>query len=101
MFIYNTTFSVKKDTIEKWRNWMNKNYVPTFKDLLPHTSFEMFEVMTVTEEGSVNFSCQWRCQSPDDLEVFNKYSAILLSNLSAEYGENCLYFSSILKESKI
>lgn len=97
MYLFNTTFSVENETIDQWRVWMDKNYLPTFKDLLPKVHYELYELMTAVKEGSVNFSCQWRCETPDELEVLNKYSTILLNNLGEQFGEKCLSFSSILK----
>jgi hypothetical protein len=97
MYLFNTTFSVEKETINQWREWMDKNYLPTFKDLLPMVHYELYELMTAVKENSVNFSCQWRCKTPDELEVLNKYSTILLNNMGEQLGEKCLSFSSILK----
>jgi len=98
MYIFNTTFSVRSDSQKEWEDWMQKTYLPTFKDLLPDVSYELMELMSVKEGDSTNFSCQWHCSDPAELEVINKYSAILLNNLSETMGERCLYFSSILKE---
>lgn len=77
---------------------MTKTYLPSLGDLIPLAHVEVYEVLTATSEDSVNYSCQWHCATPDELEVVRKYSKILLSNLTADMGEQCLYFSSILKK---
>jgi len=80
---------------------MQKTYLPTFKGILPDVPFKLFELMTSSEGESVNYSCQWTCQTPDELEVMNKYSRVLLNNLGEVMGERCLHFSSILKQHTI
>ena len=97
MYIFNTTFTVEKGSLKKWEVWMQRSYLPTFKDMLPEVTHQLFEMMTNTQDDSINYSCQWQCNNPDELEVLNKYSSILLNNLGEEMGERCLHFSSILK----
>ena len=97
MFIFNTTFSVEKESLDEWEQWMQKTYLPTFKGILPNVKHQLFELLTNNQEESVNYSCQWRCSNPDELEVINKYSTILFNNLSETMGERCLHFISILK----
>lgn len=101
MYIFNTTFSVEKNSKKEWEVWMRKTYLPTFKDLLPDVKHQLFELMTNIQEDSTNYSCQWQCNNPDELEILNKYSSILFSNLSKEMKEKCLHFSSILKPHNI
>ena len=98
MYIFNTTFSVQNDSKQEWEEWMQKTYLPTFKDILPDVENKLFELMTGTQEDSTNYSCQWLCNDPDELEVINKYSRVLLNNLGETMGERCLFFSSILKQ---
>ncbi|TAJ14646.1 DUF4286 family protein [Marinilabiliaceae bacterium JC017] len=101
MLVFNTTFSINTEYLERWEEWMKKTYLPTFKELLPDVVSELYEVMAVVNENSTNYSCQWRCSEPEELEVIHKYSNILLNNLSGEYGENCLHFSTILKQKQL
>jgi len=98
MYIFNTTFSVQNSSIEEWEQWMQKTYLPTFIGILPDVKYKLFELMTSRQEDSTNYSCQWLCSEPDELEVINKYSDILLNNLGDAMGERCLHFSSILKQ---
>lgn len=100
MFIFNTTFSVEKNTISDWQVWMDRNYIPTMKDLVKGIRVELYEVMAVVDEGSSNFSCQLLCKSPEELETINKYNSVLINNLTGKFGDKCLHFSSILKEVK-
>jgi len=101
MFIFNTTFSVENNSISEWKDWMQRNFIPTFSDLLPNLEIKLFELMTVVHEDSTNFSCQMRCANPEELEIINKYSTILMDNLKGTFGDKCLHFSSILKEMEL
>lgn len=99
MFLYNTTFSIENDSIQQWESWMKRNYFPSLADLLPNASCNVWEIMSGEDKQSTNFSCQWICETPEELQVINKYSAALLSNISGEMGEKCLHFSTILRKS--
>jgi len=101
MFIFNTTFSVENKSIADWKDWMQRNFVPTFSELLPDLKVELFELMAVVQEDMTNFSCQMRCANPEELEIIHKYSNILMDNLKGTFGEKCLHFSSILKEMEL
>ncbi len=99
MFLYNTTFSVEASAVAQWENWMKRNYFPSLANLLPDASYRIWEIMPAEEQPeSSTFSCQWICNTPDELAVINKYSAALLSNLSGSFGDKCLYFSTILRK---
>lgn len=98
MFIFNTTFSVDNASIDPWKEWMHRNYLPTMQDMVKNLRVELYEVMTVVDEASTNFSCQLKCNSPEALDTINKYNSILMDNLKGQMGEKCLHFSSILKE---
>lgn len=76
---------------------MDRNYLPTMKDMIKDIRVELYEVMAVVHEDSTNFSCQLLCKSPEELESINKYNTILMDHLSSQLGEKCLHFSSILK----
>jgi len=81
---------------------MKRNYFASLADLLPNVSYRVWEIMPEEEKpASSSFSCQWQCSTPDELAILNKYSAALLSNLSATFGDKCLYFSTILRKPQI
>ena len=100
MYIFNTTFMIDDAIVDDWKQWMNRNYVPTMKDLVKSIRVELYEVMAVVEEGNTNFSCQMQVTNPADLDTINKYNAILVNNVKEKLGEKCLTFSSILNEVK-
>jgi hypothetical protein len=99
MFIFNTTFSVKETMVDEWNTWLRNTYMLSISELMVTTNMEVFEVMIANEEDSNRtFSVQCRCESPEDLNILHQHSTQLLTLLSTRFGENCLYFSSILRE---
>ncbi|MBK3517284.1 DUF4286 family protein [Carboxylicivirga marina] len=98
MYIFNTTFMIADSIVDDWKQWMNRNYIPTMKDLVKDIRVELYEVMAVVEEGNTNFSCQMQVSNPADLDTINKYNAVLVNNVKGKFGDKCLTFSSILNE---
>ncbi len=86
---------------DDWKQWMNRNYIPTMKDLVKELRVELYEVMAVVQEGNTNYSCQMQCTKPEDIDTVNKYNAILVDNIKGKFGDKCLTFSSILNELKL
>ncbi len=101
MYIFNTTFMIDDSITNDWKEWMNRNFVPTMKDLVKEIRVELYEVMAVVQEGHTNYSCQMQVTNPAHLDTINKYNAILIDNAKGKFGEKCLSFSSILNEVKI
>ena len=100
MFVFNTTFSVKNTRLDEWRQWINNTYLPEIGALLLTNGVEIFEVMMTDQEDSRTFSVQWRCMFPDHLETINQKTTELYNRLPDLFGEDCLHFSTILKEYK-
>jgi hypothetical protein len=98
MFIFNTTFSVNNARVDEWRNWIGQNYLPMVGAMMITNGVEIFEVMMAEQDNSRTFSVQWRCLAPDHLEAINQTTNRLHNQLAAVFGEDCLHFSTILKE---
>ena len=89
---------IEDAVIPAWKKWMQRTYIPTMKDGVKNLRVELYEVMTVVQEGNTNFSCQLQCGTPADMDTVNKCNGILVNNAKGEFGNTCLTFSSILKE---
>lgn len=98
MFIYNTTFVVNTNRLNQWKTWLNDVYFPAVGGLMVTNGVEVFEVMTVSDDISKTFSVQWRCELPDNMDVVNQASTEVLSSLPSLFGEDCLHFSSVLRQ---
>ncbi len=97
MFIFNTTFVVTKSKFDDWEKWLKNTYKPLIKNLVPASEFGIYEVMSSEVKDERNISVQWKVVTPNDLEVINRQSPIVLGQMSSEFGQDALYFSTILK----
>jgi hypothetical protein len=98
MFIYNTTFVVNSKKIHQWKKWLTEAYFPAINGLMVTISMEIFEVMTVSDDTSKTYSVQWRCITADDVDAIKETSLEALGTLPSVFGEDCLHFSSILRQ---
>ncbi len=97
MFIFNTTFVITNVKFSVWEKWMRDTYVPLIKNVVPSSEVGTYEVMTTDSKEERTVSVQWKVTTPTDLEVINRQSPIVLGQMSSDFGQEVLYFSSILK----
>ncbi len=97
MFVFNTTFVVGVAVYESWYKWVKTTYQPLILSMLPDCEVGVYEVMTAQNEGEKTISVQWKVKTPNELDVINKQSPVVLGQMSSDFGEKVLFFSSILK----
>lgn len=97
MFIYNTTFVVKHSAFDAWYKWLNTVYKPLITHMVPASEVAVYEVMSIDNEEERTVSVQWKVVTPDDLDVINKQSPLMLKQMKSDFGTDALYFSSILR----
>ncbi len=97
MYIYNTTFVVNNATFDAWQNWLDTTCKPLIHNLVPASEVDVYEVMSIENEEERTISVQWKVVTPDDLDAINKQSPVMLKQMSMDFGEKVLFFSSILR----
>ncbi|SMO84311.1 protein of unknown function [Saccharicrinis carchari] len=97
MFIYNTTFVVNISSFDTWQKWLYTTCKPLIKNLVPASEVAVYEVMSIENEEERTVSVQWKVASPDDLDAINKQSPLMLKQMSSDFGEKVLFFSTILR----
>lgn len=97
MFIFNTTFVVTTPKFENWQNWLTGAYIPLLKKLVASCEVAVYEVISSENKEEKTISVQWKVATPSELETINKQSPQVLGQMSSEFGQDALYFSSILK----
>ncbi|WP_066630131.1 DUF4286 family protein [Labilibacter marinus] len=97
MFVFNTTFVIAPAKFNQWEKWLKGTYKPLIKTVVPKCEVGIYEVMTAEEQKERTVSVQWKVSTPDDLEIINKQSPVVLGQMSSEFGQDVLYFSTILK----
>ncbi len=98
MFIFNTTFLVGEGVLSKWQLWMKNTYMPLIMNLMPAAEVRTYEVLTADQSEGKTISVQWKVATPTDLDVINKQSPMVLGQMASEFGQDALYFSTVLKE---
>lgn len=101
MYIFNTTFLVNENRVAEWHNWIKDVYCPTIGGQMLTHGFEVFEVISVTDDQSRTFSVQWRCESSSHLEQIDEISANVIKAMSHHFGESVLHFSTVLQQYNI
>ncbi len=97
MFIFNTTFVISKSKYSEWEKWLKNTYIPIIKNIVTASEVGTYEVVTTENPGERTISVQWKVATPTDLEVINRQSPVVLGQMSSEFGQDALYFSTILK----
>ncbi len=98
MFIFNTTFVVTSPKFSAWEHWLKNTYTPLIKNIVPGIQIHAFEVMTAEKSDERTISVQSKIVTPSDLETVNHHSTKVLSQMRSEFGQDALFFSSILRE---
>ena len=98
MYLYYTTFVVEDSENNWWADWMKRHYLPTFFDIVPNASNEIYKVDGQPQNsGATTYSCQWRCHTIQELGLIQKYDKALSAKLMEQKGEKCLTFSTMMK----
>jgi hypothetical protein len=98
MFIFNTTFVVSQQKFSNWHLWLKNSYLPMLKHLIPASEVNVYEVMAADIKEEKTVSVQWKVTTPSELEIINKQAPVILAQMSSEFGQDALYFSTILKD---
>ncbi len=98
MFVFNTTFLVGERVMVQWHEWIKKTYMPLMLNLMPAAEVRTYEVVTADQSDGKTISVQWKVATPTDLEVINKQSPLVLGEMALKFGQEALYFSTVLKE---
>lgn len=98
MFVFNTTFLVQPSVFQSWIDWLHNSYCGCISKDLSISGYEIFEVMTIQEDGSHTVSVQWRCQDVSLVDKLQVASDIYCRLMGSKFGERCLAFSSVLKK---
>ncbi|TLX77790.1 DUF4286 family protein [Labilibacter sediminis] len=97
MFIFNTTFVVSKTKYSDWEFWLKQTYLPMLKSQVAGAEVGNYEVMSAEEGEERTISVQWKVATPNELDIINKQSPLILNHMSSEFGQDVLFFSTILK----
>jgi hypothetical protein len=95
--IYNVTVNVSEPRVEEWLNWMRGEHI---QQMLGTGLFLGATIVRVIgfEQGGKTYAIQYRCESMQDFERYEKEFAPTLQARSAElFGEDAQAFRTILE----
>ena len=98
MIIYNTTFNIAPGFEERILDFLKQEYILDCLNtqLLKNPRF-MKLLGDLPDEGST-YSLQFDCNRIEDyIDFESRHAADLQQGITEKYGENCLFFSSVLE----
>lgn len=98
MIIYNTTFNIAPGFEERFIEFLKQEYIlDCLNTKLVHNPKFMKLLGDLPDEGST-YSLQFDCTTLDDYIAFESdHAPDLQENIIVKYGENCLFFTSVLE----
>lgn len=98
MIIYNTTFNIAPGFEKPFIEFLKQEYIlDCLNTKLVRNPKFMKLLGDLPDEGST-FSLQFDCQSLEDYITFeSEHVPLLQENIIIKYGENCLFFTSVLE----
>jgi hypothetical protein len=106
MYLLNTTFLINPTEYSWWAQWMKQTYIPQIEkacndeSLTSEVRIFKFDNQN-TEKGELTFSCQWLCESISALSIVERLNRQLTSDLVKLKDENCLSFTTLMKETEL
>ncbi len=97
-FIYNVTVKVEHEIHDEWLEWMQDTHIPEVLSTQKFVDAKIMRVL-VSEDDGMTYAIQYRFETPDDFDQYQKEFAPHLQQKSKEkYGEKALAFRTLMKE---
>lgn len=98
LFIYNVTVKVELEIHDEWLDWMKNIHIPEVLSTQKFIDAKMMKVL-VGEDDGATYAIQYRFETPDDFEQYQKLHAPTLQQKTKDkYGEKALAFRTLMKE---
>jgi len=101
MFILNTTYITTKSNIAAWKKWLKEE---AFSDSIAFRTpdFRVYRVDHSSEEDQVSFAVQFAFENMAMLDLFQEELELIHRNsLSRKFGQQCLFFMTVLTQEKM
>lgn len=82
MIIYSVTISIDEDIEESWVEWMRNVHIPDVMQTGMFISCRFSKLISHKEEGFINYSAQYTCESKSKLDEYHSKFAKELQNKS-------------------
>ena len=99
MIIYNVTVKVDWAIHEEWLRWMKEEHIP---DVLSTDLFienAIYRLMDQEELDGVTYAIQYKCQSINDLKLYqSKYAVGLQQKHQEKYKDKFIAFRTVMEQ---
>jgi Domain of unknown function (DUF4286) len=98
MLIFNTTFLVSDRYYGSWLKWSREFLIPFMLESGEFTQPQVAKVLGADDEEGTSFSVQFHIADMDKLVSWNaEYAERFQTEVSTRFGEEVLFFSTILE----
>ncbi len=98
MIIYSVTISVEESIESEWKEWMQKTHIPQVLNTGKFISCRFSKLISHKEEGHQNYSAQYSCHSPEELEDYKEnFSKNLQQDLLEKFADKIQTFRTELE----
>src|SRR5690625_2590797 len=98
MIIYSVTISIDEDIETKWVEWMRNVHIPDVMKTGLFVSCRFSKLTSHKEEGFINYSAQYTCESKNKLDEYqSKFSKDLQKKSMHEFADKIRTFRTELR----
>ncbi|MBP8783649.1 MAG: DUF4286 family protein [Paludibacter sp.] len=98
MLIFNTTYLVSDKVYGKWIKWIREENIPYMLQSGYFDKPQIAKVYANEEQEGESFSVQYHVAGLDELEQWHlKYAAEFQSNFRSKFGEEVIFFATVLE----
>ena len=98
MLIFNTTYLVSDKSYGIWFKWLYEQHIPFMLESGYFNKPQVAKVLTNEPQDGTSYSVQFHISTMKELEAWNeKYGEEYANNFSKQFGEEVLFFSTVLE----
>lgn len=99
MILFNTTFVVAQNADSDFLNWASSIFIPEINTCESFSDILLTKILaTPQEDKTLSYALQFKAPSVEHIENWIASSGMSkLNALQAKYGENILYFATLME----
>lgn len=98
MILYNITYLVPHEIVEKWLSWMKEKHIPSMMETKLFEKNMLLQLINVDEQDGLTYALQLYANSQTEYDEYEKkFSPELHLRASEEWGEQVLSFRTLMR----
>jgi hypothetical protein len=99
MIIYNVTVKIDASVVEDWEQWMKEVHIPDVMATKIFKEAALRRIYIEHEDGNPSYAIQYKCESMDDLERYQReFAARLQADHTERYKDRYVAFRTVMHE---